>query len=305
MTGFNRRSRDEEESFFSLNVTPESLFHDEEIALTGVSLDNPLWDNGKRQNSLQDQLRDEKEEDYPLLPPSHNEDEDDMKDVMRNIMAMEAAHRRRVKQIEPWTWGQVCRSIAVAMAVAFFIVGIAALSVAQTSAVWASPGLIIEDDDNVGLSSSSTLCPSNFGSTVLLDQHSNGSLCMDEVRLRAPIGRDRTIVPMFRTRTYIFAISSQFKTECHCIDPVQAIAPAEKMFGDTSYEGVEDLDVVLLGDTWIENCARGLTADSAQDENRKMERSGMEAVCYQLFQKENDSPVNGMALGAKGDRVCK
>jgi hypothetical protein len=59
---------------------------------------------------------------------------------------------------------------------------------------------------------------------------------------------------------------------------------------------------VLLGDTLIENCARGLAYGSS-DLDSMTDRSGMAAVCHQLFRKDSGGRINGIALGASGDRV--
>ena len=80
-----------------------------------------------------------------------------------------------------------------------------------------------------------------------------------------------------------------------CVSTLAPAVPEQALSGALSAQQ-QDLDVVLLGDTLIENCARGLTADA--------DRSGMADICHQLFQTEEGSrKVNGIALGASGDRV--
>jgi lysophospholipase L1-like esterase len=94
----------------------------------------------------------------------------------------------------------------------------------------------------------------------------------------------------------------QFASDCQCSSTLESVSPKELLSGDLDLGASEDLDVVLLGDTLIENCARGLALEFEND-NVMTDRSGMAAVCHQLFRKDSGGRVNGMALGASGDRV--
>ncbi len=104
------------------------------------------------------------------------------------------------------------------------------------------------------------------------------------------------------TSPYVNILLFQFANDCRCSSTLEPTIPKDDLSGESDAIANEDLDVVFLGDTLIENCARGLDSVSS-NEDRTMERNGMAAVCHRLFRKDNGGLINGIALGASDDRV--
>lgn len=272
----------------SSNVAPADLFHDEEISFTGVHVNNPLWDNGD-------------------ISSSHDDDEDDLLlhhrprlfDMARELMMAgpQTARYSKLSQPKPKpkTRKELCRDICCGLLVGIVVLaiigGMVILSLNQTTAVWASSGLM-GDDDNVLLNLEDVeeamdpaLCP------TLPSNHNAFEDFLEAIQLANDnnINNNNNTTDPFCDETLVDG--------CTCDSTVRPTMPQEDLSGDWQSTEQDDLDVVLLGDALIENCARGL---SYQDNG---ERNGMAAVCHQVFRKESGGSINGLALGASGDRV--
>lgn len=134
--------RSNSSSSFRLNIEPEPLFHDEEIAFSGVNIHNPLWERG---DSFSSSWRGDGDEDQLLRP--------------KGVFAVTKKILPRIKQQQeslssaPKSSIRTCVELSTKVVVAVSIIcglaGIVAFSFTQSNEVWASSGLIVGDDDAI------------------------------------------------------------------------------------------------------------------------------------------------------------
>jgi hypothetical protein len=168
---------------FTLNVAPEPLFHDEEIAFSGVNIHNPLWDRG---TSFSSSWRDDGDEDLLLPPPTS------LFSVARKVLPpmKQQSPQRSTKSTSS---AELVINFAAGMTIICIFAGIVALSLTQSNEVWASSGLIVADDDAIvdrGMITARDFdCPrtmtgdaTDAGASFIRFKNQNASLCEKEVR---------------------------------------------------------------------------------------------------------------------------
>lgn len=147
-------------SWTSLQVEPEPLFHDEEIAFSGINIHNPLWDTGDSSFSDEDPLMSPiKPLVKPLYPPKRSPPPSKPKSACRQSLERFA-------------------KAAVFIAVVCGFAGLVAVSSFQSTEVWASPGLI-GDDDNVDLEVISSIQSMEVGNSSGLIGDNNNNLGLE------------------------------------------------------------------------------------------------------------------------------
>jgi hypothetical protein len=169
---------------FILNVEPEPLFHDEEIAFSGVNIHNPLWDSG---SSFSSSWRNPGDED-PLLPPTN------FWAVTRNVLPKikEQTLQRRTNKDSSHdiSCGELVGKVLAVVVMLGTIGGIVVLSLTQNTEAWASSGLIVLDDDAIveqGMIHTVQKfdCPQRMmadATSFITFQNQNASFCDEEVR---------------------------------------------------------------------------------------------------------------------------
>lgn len=124
----------------SLNTMPETLFHDEEIAFSGVHLQNPLWEFGDSSSSHSDD---------PPFPPAR------LFQIGKGLMPAQSyprpIHNIRAssKSVACQTTKTLCKGVLAVfvMTTSFALI---MLSLTKNTAIWTSSDLImVENSEDV------------------------------------------------------------------------------------------------------------------------------------------------------------